>query len=351
MAGKDGKTFKPTPRRRQQARDEGQVARSAEIPVLVSLLGAALVARVALPGAVDTFAAETRGLFGSLTASDLVADQVTSSVIRMAVIVIVPFASVAVVGALVGGFAQVGFRLSPKAARPKLSNLSPKQGLQRLKPATAAWELVRTMLKLGLLVAAVWSPVVDVMRDLRSVRAVDDALGVVTGASWTLMVRALLVALVIAAVDFAINRRRLDRKLMMTREEMKKEHKDQEGDPQVRAARRRRAMELSRNRMLRDVATADVVIVNPTELAVALRYDSGSPAPRVVARGADRIAARIRQEARRTGVPVVADKPLCRALYRQCKVGDVVPTTLFEAVAVVLAWAYRRSGRVPSKAA
>ena len=137
MAGKDGKTEKPTPQRRKQARDEGQVARSPEVPVLLSLAGGALVARVALPGAVTTFATETRGLFGHLSPTDTAGAGVVDSAVRMTLAVIVPFAAVAVVGALVGGFAQVGFRISPKAARPKLSNLSPKKGLQRFKPSTA----------------------------------------------------------------------------------------------------------------------------------------------------------------------------------------------------------------------
>lgn len=351
MAGKDGKTEKPTARRRKQARDEGQVARSAEVPVLVSLLGGALVARMALPGAIDTVATETRGLFATLSPTDTVGAGVVDSVVRMTAAVIVPFAAVAVVGALVGGFAQVGFRLSPKAARPKLSNLSPKKGLQRFKPSTAGWELARTAIKLGLLVAVVWGPLASLTDELSSVRSLDAGLGVVAGAMWTLLVRGVLVALVVAAADYAVTRRKTETQLKMSKDEVKREHKDQEGDPMVRAQRRRRAAELSRNRMLRDVGSADVVLVNPTELAVALRYEPGSAAPRVVARGADHVAARIRREARRHGVPVMADVPLCRAIYRRCRLGDPIPATLFEAVAVVLAWAYRRTGRAPNGAA
>lgn len=351
MAGNDGKTEKPTPRRRKQARDEGQVARSAEVPVLLSLLGGALVARMALPGAVATFATETRGMFATLSPTDTVGAGTVDGVTRMIVAVVVPFAVVAVVGALVGGFAQVGFRISPKAARPKLSNLSPKKGLQRFKPSTAGWELARTALKLGLLVAVVWGPIVSLVDQLRGVRSLDHGLGVVAGGMWTLLVRGVLVALVIAAADYAVNRRKHETQLKMTKHDVKRDHKDQEGDPMLKAQRRRRAAELSRNRMLRDVASADVVLVNPTELAIALRYEPGAAAPRVVARGADHLAARIRREARRHGVPVMADRPLCRAIYRRCRLGDMIPATLFEAVAVVLAWAYRRSGRTPARAA
>ena len=190
MAGKDGKTEKPTPRRRKQARDEGQVARSGEAPVLLSLAGGALVARAALPGAVTTFATETRGLFGHLSPTDTVGAGVVDSVVRMTAAVIVPFAGVAVAGALVGGFAQVGFRISPKAARPKLSNLSPKKGLERFKPSTAGWELARTGIKLALLVAIARAPLTGLTDQLGRVRSLDAAMGVVLGAIWSLLVRA-----------------------------------------------------------------------------------------------------------------------------------------------------------------
>lgn len=348
MAGKDGKNEKPTAHRRKQARDEGQVARSAEVPVLLSLVGGALVARVALPGAINTFAVETSSIFGSLSPSVMASDRVIDSVTRMTVAVIVPFAAVAVIGALVGGFAQVGFKISPKAAKPKLKNLSPKKGLEKFKPATASWELVRTALKLGLLVAVVWAPLSTLTDQLSQVRSLDNGLGVTAGAMWTLLVRGVVVAAVLAGADYAFNRRKTENQMKMSKEDLKREHKDHEGDPLVKAQRRRRAAELSRNRMLRDVGTADVVLVNPTELAIALRYEPGSAAPRVVAKGADHLAAKIRQEARRHGVPVMADKPLCRAIYRQCRLGDMIPATLFEAVAVVLAWAYHRSGRRPA---
>lgn len=132
----------------------------------------------------------------------------------------------------------------------------------------------------------------------------------------------------------------------MSMQEVKQEHKDSEGDPLVKSQRRRRAVELSRNRMLRDVALADVVITNPTHFAVALRYADGEGAPRVVAKGADKLAAKIRGLAHRHGVLVTENKPLARALYRRCKVGHYVPAALYEAVAVVLAVAYRRRGRV-----
>jgi flagellar biosynthetic protein FlhB len=135
--------------------------------------------------------------------------------------------------------------------------------------------------------------------------------------------------------------------MKMSKQELKEEYKSSEGDPMVRSARRQRAREMSRNRMIFDVGIADVVVTNPTRLAIALKYEDDEPAPRVVAKGANKLAAKIRAEARRNGVPVIEDKPLARALFRRIKIGHFIPGNLFEAVAAVLAVAYRRkAGRV-----
>lgn len=348
---KSSKTEKATPQRRRKAREEGQVAKSAELGVFASLLGGALVARVFLPEGVTTFASETTGLYANLTPDMLTTGQVGDAFTSMSLAIVAPFAAVAVATALVSGFSQVGVKIAPKAARPKLSNLSPKKGLERFKPTTAAWELVRTLLKLGLLAAVVYQPLMQLREQLSDVRALDEGIAVTASMIWTLLLRGTVIAAVIGAADYAVNKRKHEKQLKMSKDEVKREHKDSEGDPLIKAQRRQRASELSRNRMLRDVADADVVLVNPTELAVALTYTAGTSAPKVVARGADHIAAKIRAEARRNGVPVRPDKPLCRAIFRKCRVGDPVPADLFEAVAIVLAWAYRRSGRSPAKAA
>ncbi len=151
---------------------------------------------------------------------------------------------------------------------------------------------------------------------------------------------------VIAAADYGYQRWKTGREMRMSKEEVKQEHRNADGDPLIKGQRRRRALELSRNRMLGAVAGADVVVTNPTHFAVALAYADGDAAPRVVAKGTDRIAAKIRAEAYRNGVLVTENRPLARALYRRCKVGSFVPAALYEAVAIVLALAYRRYGMV-----
>ncbi len=159
----------------------------------------------------------------------------------------------------------------------------------------------------------------------------------------TLLVRALLTMLILAVADFAVNWLKLERKMKMSTQDLKDENKEQNGDPQIRAQRRRKHRELAEQRSLTNVPDADVVVVNPTHYAVALSYNtSKDPAPRVVAKGVDKTAERIRDIARKSGVPVVTQPPLTRLLYKSVKVGKVIPVDLFQAVASVLAFVYRR---------
>lgn len=340
----DGKTEKATPKRRRDAQRKGQVARSAEVGValsLVAMVGAVQVLR----GGAAALGDQARVLFGLSPTGELPADVLVSTTAGSLLAMVAPVAGLAVVAALVAGVGQTSGKIAPEALKPKLSNLSPKKGLQRLKPATAGWELVRTTVKLGALTVLLWGPVTSMGGELLRARDLGSGLERTFAQATAMLWRATLLAVVLAGADYAWNRRKNEREMKMSKEDVKQEHKDSEGDPQIKAQRRRRAQEMSRNRMLRDVTTADVVVTNPTHLAVALRYVDGEPAPRVVAKGADHLAAKIRKRARHHGVLVTEDKPLARALYRTCKVGQHVPVALYEAVAMVLAVAYRRRGR------
>ena len=346
MGSKNGRTEKATPQRRRKAREEGTVARSQEVAVATSFLALVAVLSVVGPGAVRramgdlTEVLATAGSPGALASS-------AERALDLLIVLGAPFLAAAVVAGVVAGVGQVGVKINPKLAKPKLSNLSPKKGLEKLKPAVATWELLRSMLKLGAVAVVVW-PTLAVWREhLHTDRTLAGGIERLSAAYGGVIVRAALLALVIAAADYAFQKRRTDNQLKMSHDDIKREHKDSEGDPMLRAQRRRRAGELSRNRMLRDVASADVLVTNPTHLCVALRYDPAEGAPRVVAKGADLVADKLKEIARRHGVPITPAIPLARALHRQCRVGQHVPAALYEAVAVVLALAYRRSGRRP----
>jgi flagellar biosynthesis protein FlhB len=349
-ADKSSKTEKATPQKVREARKEGTVARSQEIGVAVSLLAGVLVLRVFAGPAADTVLEETRRLFSWGSGSELPTAALGASAARMSTAVLLPFLGAATFAALVAGFGQVGFKPSMKAAKPKLSKLSPKQGLEVFKPAKAGWELIRSVLKLGLLGALVWSPMREWSEQLSHTRGLEASLALTFAQVWTLLLRVIALAIVIGAADYAWNRRKVAKDLRMSKDDIKKEFKNSEGDPLMKGQRRRRQQELSRNRMLGDLGTADVLVVNPTHIAVALRYGEADAAPRVIAKGADHLALKLRKEAYRIGLPVLQDIPLARTLHKQCKVGQHVPAALYEAVAVVLAHAYRRRGVLPDHA-
>ena len=163
-----------------------------------------------------------------------------------------------------------------------------------------------------------------------------------------LVLRLLLVMAVLAIVDLVWQRHRFEQQIMMSKQELKQENRDSEGDPQVRARLRSMMLEIARRRMMDDVRKADVVLTNPTHVSVALKYDRHEPAPRLTAKGQGHLALRIREVAREAGVPILERPPLARALYRAVKVGRFVPTDLYEAVAQSLAAVYRARRRVAS---
>lgn len=340
---KSQKTEKPTQKKRREAKKKGQIPKSLEVGVAASFLAALLALRVFGPSTVRTVIEDSRHLIGAAGSFPSL-QTVTTLAMSMFVAGVAPFVGLALVLGSAAGVAQVGFVLTPEAAKPKLQHINPKQGLERLKPARASWELVRTVLKLGLFTAVCWGPVVDGVSALAEVRTLDRAITDVAAVTWDVLLRAAALAMVIALADYAFNRWKNTRDLRMTREEIKQEYKTNEGDPLLKGKRRRRAMEISRNRLI-NVATAHVVVTNPTHFAVALAYEPPEPAPRVVAKGTDRHARQIRKMAARHGVPVIENRPLARSLFQRVKVGGFVPNALFEATAIVLAEAYRRSGR------
>ena len=335
------RTFAPTPRRKREFKSEGKVARSQDVGAALSLIGAVLLFRVLGPIIVDPILSGTRAILGSANmglASPALAEEIPS----MFAAILIPVLVVSVVLGLVANIGQVGFVYSPKAIKPKLSKISPKQGVQRFAPSKMAWELGRLFLKLALLAVIVIGPIRELATSVTTLRGLSGWLPNFGGVISSLLMRAAALAAVIAAADYAYNRYKHMSSIKMTREEIKKETKDSEGDALLRSARRTRAGDLSRNRMIYDVGAADVGLVNPVRFAVALKYLDGEIAPRVVAKGAGKMARRIRTEAYRNAVPVRRDPPLARALYRRCHVGQLIPSELYEAVAVVLAAVLRR---------
>ncbi|MEM8709398.1 MAG: flagellar biosynthesis protein FlhB [Planctomycetota bacterium] len=354
-SGESGeKTEEPTAKRLNEARSEGQVAMSTEFIaalMLVASIGSFLVLGRGLVGAggqllVSSFERVSLMALHDLSPADF-ASLMSASVDGMARALAIMLTPVLIVG-LIAGYGQIGFKIAPKALKVDLKKLSPASGAKKIFGMRGA---VRTGLGLVKVVLIGLTVFGVALWQLPAVSAVagTDAGQVVRAVGHVFLLAASAGAVVIVAlslIDFMYQRYQFNKDMKMTKQEVKEEAKNAEGDPQVKARIRAAQREIASRRMMEDVPEATVVITNPTHYAVALRYDNGrDAAPTVVAKGLDFVALRIRAVASEAGVMIVEEPPLARALHRSCEIGDAVPENLFEAVAKVLAYVYRMEGR------
>ncbi len=344
------KTEQPTAKKRREARRDGNLARSAEVVAWAQMLAAAFLLPVCLGlgmGSLRRVMLQV-GVLVSQPDADaglrLLGTGVTGGLLAIA-----PLALGMIAIGLIGNFAQTWFAFSGKALRPQFSRISPAKGLKRLVSPHSAWEAAKTALKLAVLTAVAWPGVSHLGAALAGVGGGlggGPALGVAASATLNLIRSTALAGLGLAALDYGFQRRRVRKSVMMTRQQVRDEYRQSEGDPMTRSRIRQRQVEMSRNRMMAAVAVSSVVVVNPTHIAVALEYGPELGAPRVVAKGQGYVAARIREEAEKHNVPIVRDVPLARTLHAACKVGQAIPADLYEAVARLLAFVFnlKRAG-------
>jgi flagellar biosynthetic protein FlhB len=346
-ASAEEKTEKPTAKRRSQARKEGQIARTPELGGWLSLFVVLMAAGPLLGRELDAW---QRLIETSLRAIERpsvpVALHLLGEGTRHAFFAILTVAGIVAFVSVGSAVAQGGMIVSAKLVKPSLKKLDPVQGFKRVFGPQSLWEGAKMLLKSTVVAVLGYLVVKSIVPLVGGLVPIDVTIGVVHDKAVGLMRNVALASLVMAGVDYAVKRRRTDKQMRMSKSEIKQEHKQSEGDPLVKSAIRSRQLASARNRMMADVPTADVILTNPTHVAVALRY-TGSSAPRVVARGAGAVAARIRETAAEARVPLVQDVPLARALYRSCEVGQEIPAELWTAVAQVLAFVIsrRRAGQ------
>jgi len=251
--------------------------------------------------------------------------------------------------AVVTTVAQTGLVISTKAIKPKLSNLSLGKGFKRLFSMRSLWGIGKSLIRMVIIAAVAWPIASGLVHRLTATpgMAFGSVVGMVAGSGLTLVRNVAAAGIVLALVDYGVQRRRIHKDLMMTKQEVKEEYRSQEAPPEIKGKIRQQMLTMSRNRMIANIAAADVVVVNPTHVAVALKYFTGRGAPKVTAKGADGLAARIRAEAEKHHVPVVEAPPLARALYQSCELEQEIPLELYEAVARLLAFVHRIKLRPP----
>jgi flagellar biosynthetic protein FlhB len=259
-----------------------------------------------------------------------------------------PLFALMVVGVIAVHFLQTGFMLTSQPLSPDLSRLSPLQGLKRIFSITTLYETAKGIFKVIVLGAILYfaltreAATIPMMVDMSVNTIVDFSFDQVR----KLVLYAGIVLTIFAATDFAFQRWQFGRSLRMTKQEIREEYKEVEGSPLIKARIKSLQREMARRRMMQEIPGADVVITNPTHFAVALKYDPQKMgAPKVVAKGANLIAQRIRELAREHHVPTVEDKPLAQALFKQMEVGQEIPDLFYKAVAAILAQVYRMKGR------
>ena len=340
------KTEDPTERKLRNAREEGQVARSVELPAAAVTIGAILtlffIGGYWIKQMAEIFASGFKFDRKTLDNPDLMVTAFAHQ-IGEAFLLIVPVLLVTAVLAILSSGATGGYLFSLKSTLPKFSKLSLLSGFKRMFGANAAIELLKAILKFSLVTIVLWALVsrqMDPMMQLGQM-AIEPALA---AAGWMVAESALwlsLSLLVIALIDAPYQKYSFIKRMRMTKQEVKDEMKDMEGQPEVKQQIRRRQREMANNRMIQKVQDADVVITNPEHFAVALSYDpTGDGAPILLAKGSDHMAARIREEAEKHGVEMFAAPPLARALYFSTEVDQAVPETLYLAVAQVIAYVF-----------
>ncbi|MFZ0243368.1 MAG: flagellar biosynthesis protein FlhB [Desulfobacterales bacterium] len=349
------RTERATPKRRQDARKKGQVAQSREVSsvmILLMSLGVFFFGGSWMFWNLAAYMGDTLGSAAQVYITDIPAAAVfVIQIARIVFKILLPLLLVVFVAGLAGNVLQSGFLISTEALAPKWSKLNPVNGLKRLFSLRSLVELLKSMVKI-LFVASVAYLVVKQEIDLLPTlmrQGVADILVFAARVAFKISLNVCLALVLLTILDYAYQRWEHEKSLKMTKQEVKDENKQTEGDPKVKARIRSIQMEAARQRMMAAVPEADVVITNPTHLAVALRFDAARMiAPQVVAKGAGYMAERIRHIAAENDVPLVEDKPLARTLYKIVEVGHTIPADLYKAVAEVLAYVYRLRGLRPT---
>lgn len=353
---KDGpggeKTEPATSKKLKEARDDGKVAKSKELTSAFDLIVLFLVLKVFIStvgtGFLEVFyyVYNTMPDFVSINAVDLSSKAVSNffAVIFMKMLIIVaPFFIFGFVINVVISVLQVGWKVSAKPMKPKLDRFDPMNGFKKMFSKDSLFELFKSILKIGVIVYVAYTSIKGEKNDIFILydMPLNQALALCGEVIINTGLKISIVYLIIGFADFIYQRFRFNEEMKMSKQEVKDEYKNTEGNPEIKGRQRQRMREASRQRMMQDVPKADVVITNPTHLAVAIKYDpEKAKAPIVVAKGEDFLAQKIRETAKENHIEIIENKPLARMLYANVEIGEAIPPELYQTVAEILAMVY-----------
>lgn len=350
---KDGpggeKTEEPTSKKLSDARKDGQVAKSMDLVTAVALIALFLILKFFV-GVIGTkFMGSFKSTYSTL-ASVVHQDfdvrngvQIFNNVLQVVMMAALPIYLAGFISSFLANYVQFEWKVTSKPLQPKLSKINPLKGLKRIINKDKLMELLKSVAKIAVIVAVVLNTLQDKWDVIMLLYRMSlfEAIQFIGTTVIDLGLKISFCFLIIGFVDFAYQKHKFKQDMKMTKQEVKDEYKNQEGDPQVKGQIKSRMREASRRRMMQELPKADVVITNPTHLAVALQYDREKlEAPVLIAKGADYIAAKIKDVAKENKIEIVENKPLARMIYYNVEIGSEIPPELYQAVAEVLAYVY-----------
>lgn len=341
------KTEQPTPKKRQELKEKGEVAKSKELPSVAVLLAALISLSLFGSFMYNHIQMIMKGAFSFPDIHNFNIPEFlkfAQNITGRFIILLSPLFAAIFITAILSNIMQVGFIVSGESITPKLSKIDPIKGFGRLFSKQAFMELFKSVLKLTIVGGVAFLTIKGEMNNfvLLGDMELNSIFVYILKIFFKIFIRCSLAMIILVIIDYAFQKWEFENRSKMTKQEVKDEFKKSEGDPLIKSRIRRIQMEMARKRMMQDVSEADVVITNPTHLAIALKYDSSTMnAPKLVAKGARKIAEKIKDVASEHGIPILENKELARNLYSLVEVGQEIPPALYQTVAEILAYIYR----------
>jgi flagellar biosynthetic protein FlhB len=346
------KTEKATPRKRQKAREEGQVAKSQEVSAALILLAIFLVLLFMGKDIGERLYQFFKSFYNSYLLMNLTQEttaKLMQEITYQAVMIVWPIFLITVFIGFFSNYIQFGLLFTTKPLACKLDKLDPIKGAKRIFSMQAVVNLIKSLLKVTFIGTAVWLVLWNGKDSLLALatKSVGDMLSVVGKLTLQMGFTVAVLLIIIAILDYMYQRFQHEKQLRMSKQDIKDEYKMMEGDPQIKGKIKQKQREMAMRRMMQEVPNADVVITNPTHFAVAIKYDGTTmQAPTVIAKGQDFVALKIKEIAGQNEIVTVENKPLARMLFAQVEIGQQIPEDLFQAVAEILAYVYKLKGKI-----
>ena len=355
----DDKTEEPTGKKIEDTRKKGQVGKSQEFAHGIQLVAAFLLLRFFASYMGERFIGVIKWVYGTEITEIVALERGGLTVRTMSTVLMQAFLQMLIIVApfFIGGFLvaflstglQFKFKITTEPLKPKLSNFNPINGFKRMFSAQSIINLALSLVKIIIITLVVYSVVKDRMNELYLLYSIPlyEAVAGIGNLVIDIGFRISLILVLVGIVDLIYHKWKFKKDIKMTKQEVKDEYKNAEGDPQIKGKQRQRMREASQRRMMREVPQADVVITNPTHLAVAIRYRAGEDiAPMVVGKGEGVLAERVKNIAKENDIPIMENKPLARAIFNTVEVGDLIPPELYEGVATILAAVWKAAGKL-----